>query len=608
MIYPLITASTLAQQDAGEEEFEDGGTDFADDSMAEEPIFDNYHPQVSGYEWHPDGLYRVRLKKTDSGWERVGEHLLPFLYIVGIAHTASGRTPHLIIGWTDQKSRDLTALVPTTSLASPATCETNLASEGIKVFGEAKEVVRYLKQAQALLSHNFVLESNYGWFGHEPVFIWADGTVTGQTSNGEVVIPEKRRLPEKPVGTLEQQLELLQLLTGNAFLQFPTLIALAAPLGKLANCEGGGFNYVGDSSAGKSTSGRIALGTYYPCASLPTWNGTSNAFGGIALRYNCSFLMLDELAMASEKTIKETAFFLASGTERRRLNRDAHLREASGFNVSYFSTGECAADGVRRTLAGEDVRLCRIPVPDNLVSDRKQFPSDSAFVEHLNREAPLCWGHVGRRWIEYVVARLAEDRAALVAKIESYCQVFLDAISAKIAQRRQLGRVAHRFAMLYAAGRMASEAGIVPWDLDSITQATLLPFNAHADDTEGLEGEDRRVLDAVYTMCRTQPARFEFAGSHSVRDSVGHRLMRSKLQEGGDEVWDFYFSAPGLKATCQGSSNRQILPHLVQHGWLERDDSGRAKRVKMPNGEGGNQLFYRITAEVLDSYEDTQGA
>jgi hypothetical protein len=221
----------------------------------------------------------------------------------------------------------------------------------------------------------------------------------------------------------------------------------------------------------------------------------------------------------------------------------------------------------------------------------------------LTSEAPQCWGHVGRGWLEWLVAQLQADRAALTARIEAYRKIFLDSVSGKIAGRRQLGRVAQRFALLYAAGRLAYEAGILPWDLDNVMEAVRLPFNANADDTGGLEGEEARILRQIYEMCRTQPARFEVAGNHiPVRDCVGHRYMRE------DAVWDFYFSPPGLMAACPGYKTRQITKYLVKHGWLKLDDKGKTKRDKVPNGGGGGQLYYFIAAETLNKYEDAQNA
>jgi len=584
------------------------------DNPVADSIVDFMHPPVKNYEWRQDGLYKQHWNKIKSGekkgeWEFQGEsHLLQMGNIDGILRNGFGRTPHIIFSWTDAKGRKLSVLVPTSLFSSPQRLEAFLAEAGVMIFGLAEDIAKYFKQAQKYLIDKFILESGRGWLGNEPVYICTDGDVIGQTSSGETVIAKDREPSAPPPGTLKRQLELLKLLLGNPWLQFPTLIALSAPIVPLVNGEGGGFNYVGDSSAGKSTGGHVAWSIYHG-GKYPSWNATANFITGQAIKFNASFLMLDEMAEASPETVKKTAFYLASGIDRGRADKRGQPREQRHFNVTYFSTGEFAADGIRKTLAGEDVRLCRIRVPDNLIADRKHLATDGEFAEHLNKEAPQCWGHVGRKWIEWLVSQLQADRAALIAKIESYRKVFLEAESAEIAQRRQLGRVAQRYALIYAAGRLASEAEVIPWDLDGVMEAVQKPFNAHANDTGGLEGEEKRILDAIWTMCRTQPARFESAeDNHAARDCVGRRVKRPFKHEDGDDVWDFDFTPVGLQETCSIKVTRQITDKLMKHGWLQRGEDNKAKRVKRRNGDGKDQQYYRILAETLNKYEDAQDA
>jgi hypothetical protein len=76
----------------------------------------------------------------------------------------------------------------------------------------------------------------------------------------------------------------------------------------------------------------------------------------------------------------------------------------------------------------------------------------------------------------------------------------------------------------------------------------------------------------------------------------------------GDVVWDYDFSPAGLQQTCSIKDTGKITAPMMAHGWLERGDDGRAKRVKGKIGDSKEKQLYRITAETLNKYEVDQDA
>jgi hypothetical protein len=113
----------------------------------------------------------------------------------------------------------------------------------------------------------------------------------------------------------------------------------------------------------------------------------------------------------------------------------------------------------------------------------------------------------------------------------------------------------------------------------------------HAGKRGTLDGEDERILSALFEVTQTQGDHFERAGYSGNIPAPCYGWRK------GD---DFGFTSTGLqKAT--GFETRQVSKCLVKHGWIEAGADGRASRNSRI--DGGQQRFYWIKAEVLETYD-----
>ena len=125
-------------------------------------------------------------------------------------------------------------------------------------------------------------------------------------------------------GTLDDwKINIAKRILGNTILEFCLSCAFAGPLLTPCDLDGGGFHLLGASSSRKTTALCIAASA---CGGgdkgyIQSWRSTDNAVEGIALNHNNCLLCLDEISLATSKTVAESAYMLANGQGKARADR-----------------------------------------------------------------------------------------------------------------------------------------------------------------------------------------------------------------------------------------------------------------------------------------------
>lgn len=125
---------------------------------------------------------------------------------------------------------------------------------------------------------------------------------------------------------------------------------------------------------------------------------------------------------------------------------------------------------------GQEVRL--IPIPTEVregsaIEDFHEFSNGHELSGWVQTRAARCYGVAGRAWLEYLVSH-TEGLAAELRKR-------MDAIEAQIVPANASGQVkrgGRRFALIAAAGEMATAAGITGWPEDEAISAAQICFDA----------------------------------------------------------------------------------------------------------------------------------
>ena len=315
-----------------------------------------------------------------------------------------------------------------------------------------------------------------GWHGSR--FVLPDRTFG---PGGETIILQASR-PAKfaLAGSLAEWKRLVAApAAGNSRLAFAIATSFAGPLLHLAGQESGGFHFRGGSSIGKTSILHAARSTW-GCP-LGSWRTTDNAAEATVAGACDTLHLLDEVSQADARAVDAMSYMLGNGTGKNRATRTGGAREVATWRILVLSTGELSladkiAESGKRARAGQSVRVIDIPADAGkglgIFDTLHGFASGAALADHLRRSGEAHSGHAARVLLE----QIADDPGATAEAVRECVDKWLTATLPPQADG-QVGRVAARFALVAAAGELATALEILPWPAGEPSAAAARCFN-----------------------------------------------------------------------------------------------------------------------------------
>ncbi|WP_223954440.1 DUF927 domain-containing protein, partial [Aeromonas caviae] len=410
-------------------------------------------------------------------------------------------------------------------------------------------------------------------------------------------------------GTLaEWQQGVAGLAVGNSRLCFALSLAFAAPLLSLVGMEGGGFHLKGESTDGKTTIMKAAASVYgNPDRYSQTWRATGNAIEGNASRRNDALLCLDELGELDGREAGQVAYMLANGQGKGRSKQDGELRERKAWRLLFLSTGELsledhAASAGQRTQAGMEVRTIQIP------SDTGQhgafewlhgMAGGRTFADTLKANADHQHGTAFRTYVEALAGDLEAHSERLRAEIKR--------IAAELTPHgagNQVGRAINRFALVAAAGELATRLGVTGWPEGEAIRAVRVCLKAWLAERGHLGNkEDAATLAQIRAFMRAhQYTRFVDVSdpNHRPANVVGYR--RNPRHGTSDEL-EFWVDPSGWVEITSGRDAKKAAKLSAKAGYLLGGE-GRYQLLR-PLPTGKRARVYVLTGLVLA--DDAEG-
>jgi uncharacterized protein (DUF927 family) len=297
----------------------------------------------------------------------------------------------------------------------------------------------------------------------------------------------------KTSGSVESwRREIGQRCTGNSRLVMAVSTAFAPPLLEPANEESGGLHVVGKSRDGKTTVLRVA-GSVWGGGGINgyirAWRATSNGLEGIAEGHSDGLLCLDEMGQVDAREAGEVAYMLANGAGKGRAGRDGSARRPAQWRLLFLSSGELTladkmAEAGKRSRAGQEVRLVDVPADAGaamgIFENLQGAASPGEFAEILHDAVGRHYGNPIRAFLRALTERLAADRDGLQALLGKNRQEFM-AMHLPSGASPQVRSVCGRFALIAAAGNLATVFGITGWPDDESERAAGICFRAWLD-------------------------------------------------------------------------------------------------------------------------------
>ncbi|WP_080755901.1 DUF927 domain-containing protein [Aeromonas hydrophila] len=475
--------------------------------------------------------------------------------------------------------------------------------------GHKRRLAAYLMSCQP--KRRITCVERTGWHGHAYVL---PGGAIGPDAEGVILQTAGYTASDfTERGTLAGwQQGVAGLAVGNSRLCFALSLAFAAPLLSLVGMEGGGFHLKGESTDGKTTVMKAAASVYgRPDRYSQTWRATGNAIEGIASRRNDALLCLDELGELDGREAGQTAYMLANGQGKGRSKQDGELRERKAWRLLFLSTGELslenhAASVGKSTQAGMEVRTIQIPSDTGhhgAFEWLHGMDGGRSFADTLkaNTEA-----HHGIAFSTYVQA-LAQAQA--MDEHSERLRADIKQLAAELTPKgagNQVGRAINRFALVAAAGELATRLGVTGWPEGEAIRAVRVCLKAWLAERGHLGNQEdaatlMQVRGFVFAHQFTRFADW-FDSSHRPANMVGFRKVES------DGV-SFFVLPQGWLEITKGRDPKRAAILCLEAGYLltGKDKKRLQRQVRLPGMGKGMRVYVlgeRVLGDEGDGLED----
>lgn len=542
----------------------------------------------------PGGVYFIEPEKAPR-W------VCPLLEVVALVRDPHGEGWGKLVRFKDPDGLDKRRIIPDAMLSGDGTeLERTLRGAGLKVAPSGKALLRqYLiessPEARARVTDRtgwhecsdggaaFVMPSQAFGTGSEEWLFQTDAL-------GSHAFAARGSL----AGWRE---EVSALCVGNTRLAFSVCMAFASPLLRVTGAESGGFHLRSGSSDGKTTCLHVGASVCGGSDYMQRWRATDNAFEGVALRHCDAPLFLDEIAQVEPRVAGETAYMLANGEGKNRAGKDGGIRAKSRWRLLFLSAGEVGlaqhmGEAGKQAKAGQELRLAEIPADAGaglgVFEDLHGAANGAEFAKALDRAINR---HYGTAWLAFV-QRLVIEREAIADELRAVFKSFETRFLTDAAAG-QARRVADRFALVGAAGELATKWGITGWQPGEAMKAAGAMFNAWLSNRGG-EGrhEEREAMAAVREFLQRY-AESAFSDWNrpgvdtdkhaSVRsDRAGYRRYRD---DGEDAELEFYiFNEVWRTRVCKGLDPAFVGRIMVERGYVKKGEREWVSKVRTPEG------------------------
>lgn len=541
--------------------------------------------------------------ETKGSEEARAIHITSYFEIVGETTTEQGSGNGVLVKFHNRNAESIEMIGKAELLESDNGFCKRLMDKGLTIeLDQVKHLKTFFNKVKApYLTHT----DKAGWHGNS--FLLADGSQFNSDGLSSPVIMNPTAITRQSglyaaSGSLEGWQEgVAALASGNPSLVFQISGMFAGPLLGLMNVASGGFHFYGESSRGKSTALQVAASVFgRPNATgqIKSWRATDNSLESIAEQLNDQTLCLDEISQCdNSKVIGQAVYMLANGSGKARANQRGDARPVKTFNLLYFSNGERTLENMMDAEnrgqiqnAGIGVRMVNIPIDEiSRHFDTHEYANMAEFMISFKSRVMENHGWAGKRFLEELVRLRATEEDQLKEIVKAYIAEFMK--NNPSDSDPQVGRICERFAIVAAAGELATELGVLPWKFGEASAMAKICFNAAiAVRSAGIGGdEDHKAVELVRQHLQMHGAKFKRIGCDYPPNEC-HGLYDDRY---------FYFYPAGFKVACKGMNETSVAKILYEHGYLKRQVGDRYTMVGGKDELRGKR-FYHVTKEIFD--------
>lgn len=450
--------------------------------------------------------------------------------------------------------------------------------------------------------------SRTGW--HNNCFVFPDQSIGNSGQERVILQTTSLVLPDYSSSGLldEWKNEIAALCIGNSRLTFSVSLAFAPPLLNLLGLESGGFHLRGPSSTGKTTALMMAGSVWGGKNYVQRWRTTTNGIEALAAGYNDALLCLDELSQVDPAMAGEIAYMLANGEGKVRADRHGHPRKKATWRLIFLSTGEVSlADHMieagKRAKAGQEVRII------DIAADTQKHGIFENLHGHVNAAALsraltlACQKYHGTAAREFLTV-LMNNQEEAVLQVNRFIREFTGNCVLNEASG-QVHRVAIRFAIIAAAGELATAFGVTPWKNGDALSAAKTCLSTWLVSRGGVGSQEEQAILSQIRRFFEQHGESRFTPWNADLDQKTiYRAGYRKINE-NCEI-EFYVLPETFKAElASGHDPTLVMSVCVKQGLLKLGSNGEATRSERLPHMSRNTRCYRFTSKVLGDDESS---
>lgn len=555
--------------------------------------------RASRFKLEEDGVFYTGSDK--NGEPLPALRICGFLTVTAQATDPDGNGWGLVLEFFDRDDVERTWVMPLDMLAGEAVeVRAELLRRGLWIAGgrlAREQLTEYLHLQENKPRATYT--NRAGW--HAGAYVTPAGTLGASNDGRRVLYQGGGSAHLKQSGTAENwRGSVAALAAGNSRLTFAISTAFAAPLLHLAGIDSGGFHFGGDSSQGKTSIVRAAASVWgHPESYVRTWRATANGLEGIAQQHNDGLLVLDDMGEIAAKEAGAVAYMLANQKGKARAGRSGEARDSAKWRLLYLSTGEVGlaahmAKAGERAEVGQEVRLVEIAADAGagfgIFETLNGFEGGAALSSALVAVAAEQYGTAGAAWLDHLAGHYAECTAEVRALIKTYSTAILPEGAEGQAQR-----VAARFALVAAAGEMATAQGLTGWAAGAALSAANVCYKAWLAGRGGARNQERAaILNGVREFFeRHGESRFQPMQARDYDRAISNRAGYVDKHATADDGAVFYVLPSTFKGEmCKGKTSRSVAKVLIAEGWLLPDErGGKSSQFKTLPGMGQTRVY-----------------
>jgi ABC-type oligopeptide transport system ATPase subunit len=427
------------------------------------------------------------------------------------------------------------------------------------------------------------------------------------------------------------QRTVLRIALSSPYVSMAIMIALAGPLvdyveqrrGRRLLTETAIVHFVGESSSGKTTLGRVAQSS----AGSPTietdYEATDRGIAEHAYRRNNLVLVIDDTESANLSDAETLAKMLKLAHHVPRGRYKAISMKASRSDLPELRWSEYGISSGPETVAalaarllrkrgGDRVRILDIALPtlaeggifgSRVTADRKPPADPARLIDELEDGLLACHGVLFDAWIKYLLAHDLADR------IIDHFDRFVEATAAGSNGLER--RFAMKDALPCAAGMIGVESGLLPWPDDWPMRAVR---HCYENSLRQRDPEAAVVAAAVRKLARSLRSRDEFPMVVAERgqyprwgdDQIGFHLKRGGKTE-------TFIAKERVRLVCDPEAfiEPQVFARLLELkivGAGSYASASEQMRVRLPSGEIVKVRLWRLNRAPLMALVGTTAA